>query len=156
MFQALEAELVSREPVVQALVVRAQRMIKNGHFAASRIEMCSNELSERLGHLRDLASVRRLRLLDAVESQMFYAEANEAETWIKEKWPLLTSTDFGRDEDSVQSLGKKLESLERDLSQFQHTVGKLAKLAQGLVDRRHFDSENITAKQVRGYNLEDV
>lgn len=81
----------------------------------------------------------------------FYAEVNEAETWIREKRPLLTLSDFGKDEDSVQSLAKKLEGMERDLSQFQHTVGKLAKLAHGLVDRRHFDSHNITAKQVACY-----
>ena len=61
---------------------------------------------------------------------------------------MLTSSDFGKDEDSVQSLAKKLEGVERDLSQFQHTIGKLAKLSQGLVDRRHFDSHNITTKQV--------
>jgi spectrin beta len=78
----------------------------------------------------------------------FYAEANEAEAWLREKLPSLTSSDFGKDEDSVQSLAKKLEGVERDLSQFQHTIGKLAKLSQGLVDRRHFDSDNITAKQV--------
>jgi spectrin beta len=72
--QALEAELLSREPVVQALVGRAQRMIRSGHFAASRIEACSTELTEKMGHLRDLASVRRLRLLDAVESQMVSAD----------------------------------------------------------------------------------
>jgi hypothetical protein len=48
-------------------------MIRSGHFAASRIETCSNELTEQMGHLRDLASVRRLRLLDAVESQMVSA-----------------------------------------------------------------------------------
>jgi spectrin beta len=78
----------------------------------------------------------------------FYAEANEAETWIREKWPLLTSNDFGKDEDSVQSLTKKLEGVMRDMSQFQHTIGRLAKLSQGLVDRGHFDSHNISAKQV--------
>jgi spectrin beta len=81
----------------------------------------------------------------------FYAEANEAETWIREKRPLLTSSDFGKDEDSVLSLAKKLEGVERDLSQFQHIVGKLAKLAQGLVDRGHFDSHSITDKQVACY-----
>ncbi|XP_066999614.1 spectrin beta chain, non-erythrocytic 5 isoform X3 [Anabrus simplex] len=145
--QALEAEIVSREPVVSALSSRAQQMVRNGHFASQRIDGCSAELVERLGHLRDLASVRRLRLLDAVESQMFYAEANEAETWIREKRPLLSSNDYGKDEDSVQSLLKKLEGMERDLSSFQHTVGRLAKLAQGLVERGHFDSQNITSKQ---------
>jgi spectrin beta len=48
-------------------------MVRSGHFAASRIEACSSDLSEKLGHLRDLASVRRLRLLDALESQMVSA-----------------------------------------------------------------------------------
>ena len=64
---------MSREPVVQTLAGRAQRMIRSGHFAASRIEACSTELIEKMGHLRDLASVRRLRLHDLVESQMVSA-----------------------------------------------------------------------------------
>jgi len=61
---------------------------------------------------------------------------------------LLTSSDIGKDENSVQLLANKLEGVEHDLSQFQHTIGKLAKLSQGLVDCRHFDSHNITTKQV--------
>jgi spectrin beta len=48
-------------------------MVRSGHFAASRIEACGSDLTEKLGHLRDLASVRRLRLLDALESQMVSA-----------------------------------------------------------------------------------
>nr|CAD7193717.1 unnamed protein product [Timema douglasi] len=147
--QALEAELVTHEPVVSGVVKRAQHMIRGNHFASQRIEGCITELTEKLSHLRDLASVRRLRLLDAVESQMFYAEANEADAWIREKRPLLSSADFGKDENSVQSLMKKLEGLERDLSNFQRTVGRLSKLSQGLVDRGHFDSQNIHTKQVK-------
>jgi spectrin beta len=48
-------------------------MIRSGHFAASHIEACSNELTKKMGHLHDLASVRRLRLLDVVELQMVSA-----------------------------------------------------------------------------------
>lgn len=146
--QALEAEIVSREPVVSALSSRAQQMIRSGHFASSRIKTASSNLQEKLSHLRDIASVRRLRLLDALESQMFYAEASEAEAWLREKHPILTSNDFGKDEDSVLSLLKKLEGVERELGAFQHTVGRLAKLEKGLVDRGHFDSKNIEKKQV--------
>ncbi|XP_049846907.1 spectrin beta chain, non-erythrocytic 1 isoform X2 [Schistocerca gregaria] len=145
--QALEAELATREPVVASLSSRAQQMIRSGHFASARIENCSSELVERFAHLRDLASVRRLRLLDAVESQMFYAEANEAETWLREKKPFATSTDSGKDEDSVQSLMKKLEGLERDLKSFENNIIRLSKLAKGLVERGHFDSQNIKEKQ---------
>ncbi|XP_033210984.1 spectrin beta chain, non-erythrocytic 1 isoform X3 [Belonocnema kinseyi] len=145
--QALEAELISREPVVSSLASRASAMIRSGHFASEKIESLSKELQEKLTHLRDLASVRKLRLLDAVESQMFYAEAAEAEQWIKEKYPQLTSSDCGKDEDSVQSLLKKLEGIERDLSGFRSTVENLKKLSRGLIDRHHFDSKNIAHKQ---------
>lgn len=68
--QALEIELISREPVVSSLATRAQQMIRTGHFATPRIEAQAGELAERLAHLKDLAAVRRLRLLDAVESQV--------------------------------------------------------------------------------------
>ncbi|XP_031782461.2 spectrin beta chain, non-erythrocytic 1 isoform X3 [Nasonia vitripennis] len=144
---ALEAELISREPVVASLASRATAMVRSGHFASEKIESLSRELQEKLMHLRDLASVRKLRLLDAVESQMFYAEAAEAEQWIKEKQPLLNSTDYGKDEDSVQSLFKKLEGVERDLCGFTSTVENLKKLSKGLVERHHFDSKNIAYKQ---------
>lgn len=77
----------------------------------------------------------------------FYAEAAEAEQWIREKHPQLTSIDYGKDEDSVQSLLKKLESIERDLSGFENTIDNLKKLSKGLVERHHFDSKNIAHKQ---------
>lgn len=68
--QALEAELISREPVVASLVSRATIMVRSSHFASEKIEKLSQELQDKLSHLKDLASVRKLRLLDAVESQM--------------------------------------------------------------------------------------
>lgn len=67
---ALEAELISREPVVASLCSRATVMVRSGHFAAEKIEKLAQELQTKFRHLKDLASVRRLRLLDAVESQM--------------------------------------------------------------------------------------
>ncbi|XP_012280338.1 spectrin beta chain, non-erythrocytic 5 isoform X2 [Orussus abietinus] len=144
---ALEAELISREPVVASLASTAADMIRSGHFASEKISSLSQELQEKLARVRDLACVRKLRLLDAVESQMFYAEAAEAEQWIKEKQPQLISGDYGKDEDSVQALMKKLEGIERDLSGFKSTVNNLKNLSQGLVDRHHFDSKKIAQKQ---------
>jgi spectrin beta len=107
--QTLEAEVTSQEPVISSLIQRGQQMVRDGHFAREQIEQQCHQLQTKLVNLRDFASVRRLRLLDAVESQMFYAEANEAESWIREKKPALVSTDYGKDIDSVQSLQKKLE-----------------------------------------------
>lgn len=144
--QALESEILSQEPTISAIIHRGQQMIQNGHFANADIEHQCNELQSKLVQTRDLSSVRRLRLLDAVESQMFYAEANECESWIKEKRPILISTDYGKNEDSVQSQQKKLEALQRELLTFMPSVEKVAKLAENLLERGHFDSEKIRNK----------
>lgn len=43
---------------------------------------------------------------------------------------------------------KKLEEIERDLIGFENnTIENLRKLSHGLIDRHHFDSNNITQKQ---------
>lgn len=144
--QALEAEILSQEPLISSLLQRSQQMVRSGHFASEEIETQSNLLQKKLVNLRDLASIRRLRLLDAVESQMFYVEANECETWMREKRPIFSSTDYGKDEDSVTSLQKKLDALHRELASFNESVRKVDKLAVGLIERNHFDSSNIKQK----------
>lgn len=151
--QALEAEILSQEPLISSLLQRGQQMIRDGHFASEDIETLSNVLQKKLTNLRDLASIRRLRLLDAVESQMFYVEANEADIWMKEKYALFTATDYGKDEDSVQSLQKKLDALQRELTAFATSIDKVDKLASGLIERNHFDSDNIKNKNDTIQNL---
>lgn len=147
--QALEAEIQSHEPVINSVNSRSQQMIRSGHFASSEIAEKMKQLLTQLSHLKDTASVRRLRLLDAVESQMFYSEVNEAEAWMREKRPLVVSQDYGKDETSVGALVKKLDNVARDLDSFKTTVDRLTVLCTKLTERRHFDSENITKKMAQ-------
>ncbi|XP_076029013.1 spectrin beta chain, non-erythrocytic 5 kst isoform X3 [Oratosquilla oratoria] len=144
--QALEAEMQAHEPVINSVNSRAQQMIRSSHFAVGDIETRISELLKSHARLKDSASIRRLRLLDAVESQMFYSEAGEAEGWMREKRPLLVSLDYGKDEDSVISHTKKLDNLWRDIVNFNSTMEKLRGLSSRLTERGHFDSKNITAK----------
>ncbi|XP_065360785.1 spectrin beta chain, non-erythrocytic 5 isoform X2 [Calliphora vicina] len=145
--QALEAELLSQEPLIQSLLQRGDQMIRDNHFALEQIQYKCDRIKSKLVNLRELCSIRRLRLLDAVESQMFYVEANEAESWIREKRPIVVSSDYGKDELSVQSHQKKLEVLQRELQSFKPSIEKVNKLASNLVERNHFDSANIKSKQ---------
>ncbi|XP_069954044.1 spectrin beta chain isoform X9 [Cherax quadricarinatus] len=144
--QALEAEIQSHEPVINSVNNRSQQMIRSGHFASAEIETKIKLLLSKLTQLKDTASVRRLRLLDAVESQLFYTEAGEAEAWMQEKRPLLLSQDFGKDETSVGALTKKLDNVARDLESFKSPLEKLSLLCAKLTERRHFDSDNISKK----------
>ncbi len=74
----------------------------------------------------------------------------EAQSWMEEKHPLLASTDYGKDEDSVVSLLKKLDALDLDLEAFDTNMQKLSSLSSGLIERGHFDSEDIKHRQVKG------
>lgn len=71
------------------------------YLNVSQVEDSLQKLQSQMTLLKDHASVRRLRLLDAVESQMFYTETVEAEAWIREKRQQLMNTDAGNNEDSI-------------------------------------------------------
>jgi len=142
--QALEPEIQTHEPFVQSLTSRGHQMIRSNHFASEQVSSKVQEMQEKLTSLKDGAALRKLRLLDAVQSQTFYTETNEAENWMREKRPYFASNDYGKDEDSVQGLIKKLEVLQRDLVTFEKTIEKLYSLSHELVERKHFDSENIS------------
>lgn len=146
--QALESEIQSQELIIHRLIHRGTQMIRNNHFATEKIESISNEIQQKLVHVKDLASIRRLRLLDAVESQMFYAEASEADSWIREKQPILSSHDYGKDEDSVQSMLKKLEIIQREIVLYTPTIEKISTLSEKLIERGHFDNNNIKSKSL--------
>ena len=142
--QALEADITSHDPVVNNIGSRSQQLIRSGHFASEDISSRSDHLAKTMRQLKDVASVRRLRLLDALEVQSFYTEVNEAESYLRDKRPLALSQDYGRDEDSTQILIKKLETLTRDIKAFHSTIDKLEITANKLTERNHFDSDNVT------------
>lgn len=75
---------------------------------------------------------------------------------MNEKIPSLTSPDLGKDEDSVLVLQKKLDALDRDIDNYQNNIGELAALSRSLVDKGHFDSENIKAQQVSNKNVPSI
>ncbi|XP_065309042.1 spectrin beta chain-like isoform X2 [Dermacentor albipictus] len=144
--QGLEADIQAHEPLVASVGSKGRQMIRSGHFAASEVEKRLTELQLAWGRLKDAASVRRLRLLDALESHTFYSEATEAEAWMEEKFLVVNSPDLGKDEDSVLALTKKLDGVDRDVDGFNANITRLMKQSTELVDRGHFDSANISAK----------
>lgn len=67
---------------------------------------------------------------------------------MQEKRPIVTSVEIGRDEDSAQSLQRKLEGISLEVEAFKATIEKLTKMAVNLIERQHYDAENIAKKQV--------
>lgn len=61
-----------------------------------------NELNQKWESLKSKASQRRQDLEDSLQAQQYFADANEAESWMREKEPIVGSTDYGKDEDSAE------------------------------------------------------
>ncbi|KMQ97932.1 spectrin alpha chain [Lasius niger] len=123
--QAVLAEINNHEPRVAAVCQAGSTMLQEGHFAAEEINQRLAALDEHWGQLKDKARQRKTDLDDSLQAHQYFADANEAESWMKEKRPIVMNGDYGKDEDSSEALLKKHEALVSDLEAFASTIAAL-------------------------------
>ena len=127
--QAVLAEINNHEPRVAAVCHAGSKMLQDGHFAAEEISQRLAALDEHWGQLKEKARQRKVDLDDSLQAHQYFADANEAESWMKEKRPIVLNADYGKDEDSSEALLKKHEALVSDLEAFASTIGALREQA---------------------------
>ncbi|XP_040180668.1 spectrin alpha chain, non-erythrocytic 1 isoform X1 [Rana temporaria] len=128
--QALQAEIAGHEPRIKAVTQKGNNMITEGHFASDDVKVKLGGLNDKWTSLRNKASQRRQDLEDSLQAQQYFADANEAESWMREKEPIVGSTDYGKDEDSAEALLKKHEALMSDLRAYGSSIQSLNEQAQ--------------------------
>lgn len=144
--QAVLAEINNHENRIVAVTSSGEEMIGDGHFAADEIKQRLNTLNQHWSMLKERASQRKQDLDDSLQAHQYFADANEAESWMKEKEPIASGGDFGKDEDSSEALLKKHEALMSDLEAFSSTIGGLDEQANAC--RQHESaSADITGKE---------
>ncbi len=77
-------------------------MTNQGHYGAPDIKKKISTLNSAWSRLKELSQLRQQALEDALKAQQYFSDAQEAESWMKEKEPIVSSADFGKDEDSAQ------------------------------------------------------
>ncbi|ESO95207.1 hypothetical protein LOTGIDRAFT_202396 [Lottia gigantea] len=127
--QALQAEIAGHEPRINNVCQHGQAMIKEGHFASKNIDESVEQLNERWQQLKDKSLQRKQDLEDSLQAQQYFADANEAESWMKEKEPIAANTDYGKDEDSSEALLKKHEAFMSDLEAYRSVIEGLREQA---------------------------
>ncbi|PAV55545.1 hypothetical protein WR25_20353 [Diploscapter pachys] len=127
--QALIAEINNHESQIEAVSRAAEDMIQQGHFLAPEIRDKLAQLRDNWRILKTKAEKRRLDLDDSLQAHKYLSDANEAESWMAEKEPIIGSTDYGKDEDSAESLLKKHRAMQSDLEAFKNTIDDLRKQA---------------------------
>nr|CAD7598155.1 unnamed protein product [Timema genevievae] len=128
--QAVLSEINNHENRMAAVCQSGQQMLDDGHFASDEIKQRVGALNDHWTQLKEKALQRKQDLEDSLQAHQYFADANEAESWMKEKEPIVSNTDYGKDEDSGEALLKKHEALVSDLEAFGNTITALRDQAQ--------------------------
>jgi spectrin alpha len=123
--QAMQAEINNHEPRIDAVSQTAQHMVEEGHFASDEIKARLGQLHDHWNQLKEKSAQRKQDLEDSLQAHQYFADANEAESWMKEKEPLAGNADFGKDEDASEALLKRHEAFMSDLEAFGNTIQDL-------------------------------
>lgn len=120
--QAVLSEINNHESRLAGVIQSGEAMIKAESFASEGIRVRLDQLQEQWNNLKEKALQRKQDLEDSLQAHQYFADANEAESWMREKEPLVANTDYGKDEDSSEALLKKHEALLSDLEAFGSTI----------------------------------
>ena len=123
--QALMAELAGHEPRIRRTCNEAEDMIQRGHFASADVKKRVVALQNKWQSLKDKAQQRKQDLDDSLQAQQYFTDAAEAESWMREKEPIVDSKDYGKDEDAAEALLKKHQALMADIEAYKSTVEDL-------------------------------
>lgn len=122
--ESLMQEIKNYEPNIEAINKRCDELIGADLFG-DLIEPKRKALNQNWANLLQKADQRHGNLEDSLQAHQYLADAAEAESWMREKEPIIGSEDLGKDEDSTEALMKKQEALMSDLKAFNSTIQKL-------------------------------
>ncbi|XP_018592817.2 spectrin beta chain, non-erythrocytic 1-like isoform X3 [Scleropages formosus] len=126
--QMLEHQMGVREKEVQALQAQAQALSQED-AGIVEVDSLQRQVAESFTQLSDPLRQRQELLLASKEAHQFNRDLEDEILWVKERMPLASSTDHGRDLPSVQLLIKKNQTLQKEIQGHQPRIDDL--LAHG-------------------------
>ncbi|XP_069036320.1 spectrin family protein isoform X2 [Lepisosteus oculatus] len=119
--QMLENQMSVREKEVEALQSQAQALSQEDGGLAE-VDGRQRGMQESFCQLQAPLQQRRLQLLASKEAHQFNRDLEDEILWVKERMPLATSTDHGKDLPSVQMLIKKNQTLQKEIQGHQPRI----------------------------------
>ncbi|NWV68098.1 SPTN5 protein, partial [Malurus elegans] len=146
----LQAEVNAHKQQVQRVLDKGKAMIVGQHPSAQKISEKCQELVTAWQGLEKACEERMKQLQHSVGFQEFLMNTSDLEAWIAEKYPLVASKDYGKDEDGTLKLIKKHKALEHEISVYQEMLKELSESAQALplAGSIQFDEVDAPKEQV--------
>eukprot|EP00096_Caligus_rogercresseyi_P009860 TRINITY_DN3445_c0_g1_i1.p1 TRINITY_DN3445_c0_g1~~TRINITY_DN3445_c0_g1_i1.p1 ORF type:complete len:1494 (-),score=668.45 TRINITY_DN3445_c0_g1_i1:164-4645(-) len=144
--QLIETDILNHEGIIRTLIDKGEQMVRSQHWSSKTIQKIIDDLKSKMASLKDHSSLRKLRLEDALDSQHFYIQVAEISGLISEKELFLSKSKESVDEDAIHTYLKRFGALESELEAHTAQVKVLSEKAEGLLQRKHFDSAVIERK----------
>ncbi|XP_073494936.1 spectrin beta chain, non-erythrocytic 5 isoform X1 [Phyllobates terribilis] len=128
--EALEAEILSHQSILSKVVRNGKELCQLAYTDQTTIQKMIDSIQKQWLDLQDEVKRSKLRLEVAALIKQYFADANEAESWLKEHLPLVTSEDFGKDESSAEAILQRHLRLEKEISAYSMEVRRLGDQAQ--------------------------
>ncbi|XP_019500408.1 PREDICTED: spectrin beta chain, non-erythrocytic 5 [Hipposideros armiger] len=128
----LQAEVKAHQGQVQQVLGSGQSLAASGHLQGPHITEQCQKLEGRWAELEQACEARAQCLQQAVALQQYFLDVSELEDWVKEKWLLVSSQDYGGEEAATIRLIEKHQALKQELALYWSSMEKLDQRAQAL------------------------
>uniref|UniRef100_A0A667H474 Spectrin beta, non-erythrocytic 5 n=1 Tax=Lynx canadensis TaxID=61383 RepID=A0A667H474_LYNCA len=130
--EVLQAEVKAHQGQVQWVLGSGRSLAASGHPQAQRVMEQCQKLEGLWAELERTCEVQAQCLQQAVAVQQYFLAASELEDWVKEKWPLVSSQDYGGDKAATARLIGKHQALQQELVLYWSSMEKLDQQAHTL------------------------
>ncbi|XP_010222613.1 PREDICTED: spectrin beta chain, non-erythrocytic 5-like, partial [Tinamus guttatus] len=127
-----QAEVNAHKQQVQRVLDKGRAMVVSQHPSTQKIKEKCQELMTVWQDLEKACEERMKQLQHSIGFQEFLMNTSDLEAWIAEKRPLVTSKDYGKDEDGTLKLLQKHKALEQEIAVYQTFMKELSESAQSL------------------------
>ncbi|XP_062252883.1 spectrin beta chain, non-erythrocytic 5 [Platichthys flesus] len=147
--KVLEAELQAQESLYQGVLGRGQdQMSKQSRVDQQAVQKWIRTLKRRWSLLTDEVTGRRDRLQAAASIKQYFADVEEANSWLGDRKPLLTSGDQGKDESSTGALLQRHLRLEKEMAAYASEMKRLSQQARSAAQLTALTAEPQQSKMM--------
>ncbi|KAM4545596.1 spectrin family protein isoform 1-T1 [Odontesthes bonariensis] len=150
--QMMEHQMEVREKEVQSLQSQALALSQED-AGLTEIDGQQRHVTESFSGLQDPLKLRRQQLLASKEAHQFNRDLEDEILWVKERMPLATSIDHGKDLPTVQMLIKKNQTLQKEIQGHQPRIDDIHRRGQ---TQSQVDGERQSVLEERLVELKDL
>uniref|UniRef100_H2TZA2 Spectrin beta chain n=1 Tax=Takifugu rubripes TaxID=31033 RepID=H2TZA2_TAKRU len=150
--QMLEHQMEVREKEVQSLQSQALALSQED-AGLTEVDGQQRRVTDTFANLQEPLNLRRQQLLASKEAHQFNRDLEDEILWVKERMPLATSTDHGKDLPTVQLLIKKNQTLQKEIQGHQPRIDDIDRRSK---TQSQVDGERQSVQEERLGELQDL